>query len=70
MAGEPGVVGVSLDCLALRNEAWPRSWDLGTLESLEVEDPKHRGPFSHCVRPPRDDGLKTKEYPDSQWHSL
>lgn len=20
--------------------------------------------------PPRDDGLKTKEYPDSEWHSL
>lgn len=57
MAGEPGVV-LGLDCLAsLRNEAWPGSWDLGTLESLSrLEDPKQiRGP---SLFPPRAPGTQ------------
>lgn len=60
MAGRLG--GSVLEHLALRNEAWPRSWVPGTLEFLSVEDPKTNE--AHCS--PRDDGLKTKEYPDSE----
>lgn len=53
--------GSVLECLALRNDAWPRSWVLGILESLECT--RSQTNEAHCL--PRDDALKTKEYPDS-----
>lgn len=35
-----------MECLALRNEAWPRSWVLGTLEFLDFRrSPNKRGPL-------------------------
>lgn len=40
MAGKAWGWGSVLECLALRNEVWSRSWVPGTLESLAVEDPK------------------------------
>lgn len=40
-----------MERLALRNEAWPRSWVLGTLEFLSVEDPKTNE--AHCSPPGR-----------------